>query len=166
MAQTRDGLTPKQKRFAKQYVKTGNGAEAARRAGYPERSAKEIASENLTKPDIQQFVADLASDAEAVKALRIEDIAAMTLKEARTADHAGARVRAQELLLKWKGAFVERIEDITKREGDANSLISALAKISPDAANALRRDLGIASPDVVVDGTDGHRDETTDRVTH
>jgi phage terminase small subunit len=166
MAQTRDGLTPKQKRFAKEYVRTGNGAKAARKAGYPERSAASVASENLTKPNVAEFVASLSAEADIVKGLTIEQIAAMTLKEAQHADHAGARVRAQELLLKWKGAFVERIEDITKRESDAISLISALAKISPDAASALRRDLGIAAPDVVVDDTNSSQDGTTAPLTH
>lgn len=163
---SRTNLTPKQRRFAKVYVKTGNATKSAKDAGYSAHTAYSIGHENLSKPEIAQFIEELAADAETVKGLRIEDIAAMTLREAKGADHAGARVRAQELLLKWKGAFVERIEDITKREGDANSLISALAKISPDAATALRRDLGIATPDVVVDGTDGSRSDTTDRVTH
>ncbi|MEZ5667630.1 MAG: terminase small subunit [Alphaproteobacteria bacterium] len=33
-------------------IETGNGAEAARRAGYSERSARSITHENLTKPDV------------------------------------------------------------------------------------------------------------------
>ena len=45
-------LTPKQAMFVIEYLKDLNGAQAAIRAGYSEDSAKEIASENLTKPNI------------------------------------------------------------------------------------------------------------------
>ena len=45
-------LTPKQQRFVEEYLVDFNGAQAAIRAGYNKRSAKEIASENLTKPNI------------------------------------------------------------------------------------------------------------------
>jgi phage terminase small subunit len=47
-------LTSKQYRFVSEYLVDGNGAAAAVRAGYSERSAKAIAAENLTKPDIQK----------------------------------------------------------------------------------------------------------------
>lgn len=49
-------LTEKQKRFADYYIETGNGTEAAIKAGYSENTAKEIASENLTKPNIKNYI--------------------------------------------------------------------------------------------------------------
>lgn len=49
-------LTDKQHAFVQHYVVCLNGAEAARRAGYPERSARQIASENLSKPDIRAAI--------------------------------------------------------------------------------------------------------------
>ncbi len=51
-------LTEKQKRFADYYLETGNGAEAARRAGYKEKNADNMASENLRKPAIMQYIAE------------------------------------------------------------------------------------------------------------
>lgn len=45
-------LTAKQSRFVSEYLVDGNGAAAAVRAGYAKRSAKAIAAENLTKPDL------------------------------------------------------------------------------------------------------------------
>ena len=51
-----DVLTDKQKRFVEQYCIHFNGARAAREAGYSEESAKEIASENLTKPNIKNAI--------------------------------------------------------------------------------------------------------------
>ena len=51
-------LTPKQKKFCEYYIQTGNAAEAARQAGYSEKTAYSIGAENLTKPDISQYIAE------------------------------------------------------------------------------------------------------------
>lgn len=51
-------LTPKQKAFADYYIETGNATEAAKKAGYSESSARQIATENLSKPSISQYIAD------------------------------------------------------------------------------------------------------------
>lgn len=46
-------LTEKQKRFVREYkINGGNGTQAAIKAGYSEKTARKIASENVTKPDI------------------------------------------------------------------------------------------------------------------
>lgn len=49
-------LTPKQEIFVKEYIIDFNGSRAARAAGYSKNSAQEIASENLSKPIIQQAI--------------------------------------------------------------------------------------------------------------
>jgi len=46
------GLSKKQRIFIDEYLKCWNSAEAARRAGYSERSAYSIGTENLRKPAI------------------------------------------------------------------------------------------------------------------
>lgn len=46
-------LTAKQLRWIDEYLVDYNGAAAAVRAGYSEKSARSIAHENATKPDIQ-----------------------------------------------------------------------------------------------------------------
>lgn len=45
-------LSAKQQRFVDEYLIDLNGAAAARRAGYSVKTARQIADENLTKPDI------------------------------------------------------------------------------------------------------------------
>lgn len=52
-------LTDKQELFAREYLKDLNATQAAIRAGYSENTARKIGSENLTKPDIQDFIAEL-----------------------------------------------------------------------------------------------------------
>lgn len=49
-------LTAKQEQFCREYVKDLNGTQAAIRSGYSKKSAREQASENLTKPNIQKFI--------------------------------------------------------------------------------------------------------------
>ena len=49
-------LTPKQKAFAEEYIKCGNATEAARKAGYSEKAARQIATENLSKPSISEYI--------------------------------------------------------------------------------------------------------------
>lgn len=50
-------LTPKQQKFIKAYSLSGNATQAALAAGYSERTACKIGSENLQKPDIQAGLA-------------------------------------------------------------------------------------------------------------
>lgn len=57
-------LTGKQKRFCEEYIFDFNGTRSAKAAGYSEDTAAEIASENLTKPNIQAYIKELQSDLE------------------------------------------------------------------------------------------------------
>lgn len=49
-------LTPKQQLFADEYIKSGNATDAAIKAGYSPKTARSIAQENLTKPDIKSYI--------------------------------------------------------------------------------------------------------------
>lgn len=49
-------LTAKQQRFVEEYLVDLNGTAACVRAGYSEKSAKEMAHENLTKPHIRTAI--------------------------------------------------------------------------------------------------------------
>ena len=55
-------LTAKQEMFCKEYIIDLNATQAAIRAGYSENTAKEIGCENLTKPNIQEYIAILQKD--------------------------------------------------------------------------------------------------------
>ncbi len=66
MPQLASGLTTRQLRWIDEYLIDFNGAAAAVRAGYSPKSARSIAHENLTKPDIlavlQARQAEMAKD--------------------------------------------------------------------------------------------------------
>lgn len=49
-------LTDKQQRFVEEYLIDLNATQAAIRAGYSEKTAKEIGCENLTKPNISEAI--------------------------------------------------------------------------------------------------------------
>ena len=49
-------LTPKQKAFADYYIECGNATEAAKKAGYSEKTAYAIGNENLNKPEISEYI--------------------------------------------------------------------------------------------------------------
>ena len=53
-----DKLTAKQERFVDEYMIDLNATQAAIRAGYSEKTARNIASENLSKPNIQAAIAE------------------------------------------------------------------------------------------------------------
>lgn len=61
-------LTSKQKAFCDYYIECGNASEAARRAGYSEKAARQIATENMTKPSICAYIKERtdALDAERI----------------------------------------------------------------------------------------------------
>ena len=50
-------LNPKQQRFVDEYLVDLNATQAAMRAGYSRNSARQVASENLSKPNISAAVA-------------------------------------------------------------------------------------------------------------
>lgn len=64
MAEARE-LTQKQKRFCDEYLIDLNATQAAIRAGYSEKNARNIASENLAKPNISQYIKKRLDEKEA-----------------------------------------------------------------------------------------------------
>lgn len=59
-------LTEKQRAFCRHYILNWNGTQAAIKAGYSENTAGAIASENLQKPEIQDYIKDIQLDLEKV----------------------------------------------------------------------------------------------------
>ena len=51
-------LTPNQKAFADEYLICGNITEAAKKAGYSEKTARVIGQENLQKPAVLNYIAE------------------------------------------------------------------------------------------------------------
>lgn len=67
-------LTPKQKTFADEYLICGNATEAARKAGYNPKSARQIATENLAKPSISAYIAERQKQIEDSRIANIKEV--------------------------------------------------------------------------------------------
>ena len=49
-------MTPKQKKFCDEYIKSGNAKQSAIEAGYSPKTAYSIGNENLNKPELKAYI--------------------------------------------------------------------------------------------------------------
>ena len=75
-----DGLLPKQAKFVKEYLISGNATQAALAAGYSAKTAYKIGAENLRKPQIASLLEQKQSE---IAARQDERLAAMELTKER-----------------------------------------------------------------------------------
>lgn len=68
------GLTIKQKRFADEYIISGNATEAAKKAGYSEKTASLQGSENIRKPYIKEYIQQTMETVDNGRILQRDDI--------------------------------------------------------------------------------------------
>jgi len=66
-------LTQKQETFCVKYFELGNATEAAIQAGYKPKTATVIASENLTKPNIQARIAELRQEVTSAAIMNVQE---------------------------------------------------------------------------------------------
>lgn len=76
-------LTLKQKRFADEYIISGNATEAAIKAGYSKKTAYSIGDENLKKPEIKTYIDFRLKEIEKGKILTLEEAYRITTSIAR-----------------------------------------------------------------------------------
>lgn len=113
-------LTPKQKAFVREYKKNGgNGTQAAIKAGYSEKTARKIASENVTKPDIQEALKQEEKKMQEKYEYTIDDMVRELDDVKMKADaeqNRQAQIKAIELKGKAFGLFIDR-QEITGKDG-------------------------------------------------
>lgn len=125
-------MTPKQQRFVEEYLIDLNATQAAIRAGYSAKTARQIGDENLSKPDIAAAVAKAKAD-------RAEEVgvdARWVLKrlaaeaEADLADlydDSGNLLNVKQWPLIWRQGLVAGVETVREKGGDDE--ISSVDKI-------------------------------------
>ncbi len=104
-------LTERQKMFCKEYIVDLNATQASIRAGYSEKTARQIGSENLSKPYIQDEIASLIKEREERVKLRadkvLEDIERVrTLAEG--SEQYNVSLKASELQGKHLAMFTDK----------------------------------------------------------
>lgn len=100
-------MNEKQRRFAEHYAANPNATEAARAAGYSERTARSQGQRLLTNDDIQEYIKELQEENAAERIATMTDVKifwsdTMNDKDLKRSD----RLKASELLAKSAGAFL------------------------------------------------------------
>ena len=76
-------LTIKQKRFADEYIISGNATEAAKKAGYSKKTASVIGAENLIKPNISKYIKERLDELKKARTMSLEEAIERTTSIAR-----------------------------------------------------------------------------------
>jgi len=135
------GLTQREKRFCDAWMRHGNATRAIRQAGYQcanDNSAACLGSQMLNKEHIVEYIARATWPG--VEAITPAYIMEAIHLEAVTAEHAGSRVRALELLGKTFAMFIEKHQHEHERHGDAD-MVRDIAAGNPVVAAALIKKL-------------------------
>ena len=126
---SRAKLSIKQQRFVEQYVSLGNATQAAKVAGYKPKAARQMASENLSKPAIDLAVkAELARIALEVTPGRVQRRLDEISHASQEAGQFGPAVRAEELLGRSVGMFIDRSIQLSGTMNDSH--IAALLELA------------------------------------
>ena len=113
-------LTPKQQRFVEEYLIDLNATQAAIRAGYSEKTAQEIGSENLSKPMVAKAIAEAQEKLSNKAQVTVEMVVQGLLNEAKDLSEGStqsARVSAWAHLGKHLGMFKDKVEHTGKDGG-------------------------------------------------
>jgi phage terminase small subunit len=115
-------LTAKQTRFISEYLVDGNGAGAAARAGYSPKTARAIATENLTKPAIQNALqARQAADATRLSIQREDVLAGLqeAVQQAREQHNPMGMIAGYRELAKMLGFYAPEVKHVELTAGQA-----------------------------------------------
>lgn len=128
-------LTPKQKKFCDYYIETGNASEAARRAGYSEKTARAIGQENLTKPAVMAYISERMKNQDRERVASADEVIAFytAVMRGEVKDQFGIeaslsdRLKAGENLMRR----YDKIAPVDKTE--ENSGVIMMPEVSDDA---------------------------------
>lgn len=109
-------MNDKQARFVSEYLIDLNATQAAIRAGYSERTAASIGSENLTKPEIATAIITAKAEAARRNEITVDMITAMhqeAFDVAKTSSNASAMTTTANNLAKLHGLIIDKREHKT-----------------------------------------------------
>ena len=136
-------MTPKQRKFCDEYLISGNATDAAIKAGYSPKTAKQTGSENLAKPDLRAYIDEQLEKLHSAKIADAEEVMKY-LTSVMRGEHT-------EQVLKLVGDGIQTVTDIevsAKERLKAAELIGKRYALFSD-----KMDLGGAVP-VIITGDD------------
>ena len=104
-------LNARQKSFCEYYVVSGNATDAAIKAGYKEKNARKIGSENLTKMDIKKYIKELQEKAKTSRimtAVERREFLTEIIKNGN--EKVQDRLKALDILNKMDGEYIEKMQ--------------------------------------------------------
>ena len=136
-------MTARQRKFCNEYLISGNATDAAIKAGYSPKTAKQTGSENLAKPDLRAYIDEQLEKLHSAKIADAEEVMKY-LTSVMRGEHT-------EQVLKLVGDGIQTVTDIevsAKERLKAAELIGKRYALFSD-----KMDLGGAVP-VVITGDD------------
>lgn len=136
-------MTARQRKFCDEYLISGNATDAAIKAGYSPKTAKQTGSENLAKPDLRAYIDEQLEKLHSAKIADAEEVMKY-LTSVMRGEHT-------EQVLKLVGDGIQTVTDIevsAKERLKAAELIGKRYALFSD-----KMDLGGAVP-VVITGDD------------
>lgn len=129
-------LTLKQKAFADYYIETGNATEAARRAGYNQKSARQIATENLSKPSISAYIKTRLAEIDAGRIATADEVMKFytSVMRGEVKDQFGLEAQLTDRLNAGK-ELMKRFAAVDDRQKDALDRLDALFEEFRNAVN-------------------------------
>lgn len=129
-------LTLKQKAFADYYIETGNATEAARRAGYNPKSARQIATENLSKPSISAYIKTRLAEIDAGRIATADEVMKFytSVMRGEVKDQFGLEAQLTDRLNAGK-ELMKRFAAVDDRQKDALDRLDALFEEFRNAVN-------------------------------
>lgn len=108
-------MNERQKKFAEYYAQCGNGAEAARRAGYSESYAEHRTDEMLRNVEISEYIKQLSEQAQNDRIMTAKERQALLSDIAKDEDNAPSdRIKAVDTLNKMTGEYTVKVDTTVK----------------------------------------------------
>jgi phage terminase small subunit len=134
-------MRPRQQRFVREYLIDRNGAAAAVRAGYSPHTARQIAYELLTRPDVAEAVrqgeAEVAANAQLAREAVLRGLLA-AIDLARCQGNPAAMIAGWREIAKMCGYYAQERKQITL-SGDGHRLRTKLEAMSDAELSAIAR---------------------------
>lgn len=148
-------LTSKQEKFCIEYLKDLNATQAAIRAGYSVKTATVIGAENLTKPNIQEFIQDVrekdANSAQITRQKVINEYAKLAFFDIRKVLTVDGGLKDTTLWDDDSAAAIAGLESYDEKEPDSGMVLGTVRKIKVSdkraALDSLCKVLGYNSPE-------------------
>ena len=129
-------LTPKQKKFCDYYIETGNASEAARRAGYSEKTARTIGQQNLAKRAIKDYISERMNNQDRERVASADEVIAFytAVMRGEVKDQFGIEASLSDRLKAGEN-LMRRYDKIGAGEkSDGNSGVIMMPEIGGDEA--------------------------------